>query len=194
MSRRPDRHQQKAGSVNNPARATGSPSSAATASGPRSAPRPSRWSPPPASTSTRPTSTSAPPATCATARSCPTRRSAELRGFDAILLGAVGPPVGDTTVPPGTLERGLLLRLRFELDLYVNLRPFAGVPGLDRRRGRLRRHPREHRGHLRRRGRLPAQGHPARGGHPGLGQHPAWAPSAASASPSIWRRGDPAAT
>ncbi len=53
----------------------------------------------------------------------------ELRGFDAILLGAVGPPVGDTTVPPGTLERGLLLRLRFELDLYVNLRPFKGVPG-----------------------------------------------------------------
>ncbi len=53
----------------------------------------------------------------------------ELRGFDAILLGAVGPPIGDVTVPPGTLERGLLLRLRFELDLYVNLRPFRGVPG-----------------------------------------------------------------
>ena len=53
----------------------------------------------------------------------------ELRGHDAILLGAIGPPVGDTTVPPGTLERGLLLRLRFSLDLYVNLRPFAGVPG-----------------------------------------------------------------
>jgi 3-isopropylmalate dehydrogenase len=54
---------------------------------------------------------------------------ADLRGYDAILLGAVGPPVGDTSVPPGTLERGLLLRLRFELDLYVNLRPFTGVPG-----------------------------------------------------------------
>ena len=53
----------------------------------------------------------------------------ELRGFDAILLGAVGPPIGDTTIPPGTLERGLLLRLRFELDLYINLRPFLGVPG-----------------------------------------------------------------
>ncbi len=38
-------------------------------------------------------------------------------------------PIGDTSVPPGTLERGMLLRLRFELDLYVNLRPFAGVPG-----------------------------------------------------------------
>ena len=53
----------------------------------------------------------------------------ELRGYDAILLGAVGPPVGDTSVPPGLLERGLLLRLRFSLDLYVNLRPFTGVPG-----------------------------------------------------------------
>jgi 3-isopropylmalate dehydrogenase len=53
----------------------------------------------------------------------------ELRRQDAILLGAVGPPVGDTTVPPGTLERGLLLRLRFELDLFINLRPFSGVPG-----------------------------------------------------------------
>jgi 3-isopropylmalate dehydrogenase len=46
----------------------------------------------------------------------------ELRGVDAILLGAVGSP----DVPPGVLERGLLLRLRFELDLYVNLRPFDG--------------------------------------------------------------------
>jgi 3-isopropylmalate dehydrogenase len=53
----------------------------------------------------------------------------ELRRHDAILLGAVGPAVGDSSVPPGTLERGLLLRLRFELDLYVNLRPFRGVPG-----------------------------------------------------------------
>ena len=53
----------------------------------------------------------------------------ELRGHDAILLGAVGPPVGSTAVPPGALERGLLLRLRFELDLYVNMRPFTGVPG-----------------------------------------------------------------
>ncbi|HVF14152.1 MAG TPA: 3-isopropylmalate dehydrogenase, partial [Acidimicrobiales bacterium] len=45
----------------------------------------------------------------------------ELRNVDAILLGAVGTPA----VTPGILERGLLLRLRFELDLYVNLRPFA---------------------------------------------------------------------
>ncbi|MCL4448222.1 MAG: 3-isopropylmalate dehydrogenase [Actinobacteria bacterium] len=51
----------------------------------------------------------------------------ELKGADAILLGAVGPPVGSNDVPPGLLERGLLLRLRFELDLYINLRPFTGV-------------------------------------------------------------------
>ena len=52
---------------------------------------------------------------------------AEIRGHDAILLGAVGDPA----VPPGTLERGLLLRLRFALDHHVNLRPsrtYAGVP------------------------------------------------------------------
>ncbi len=54
---------------------------------------------------------------------------AELEGQDAILLGAVGPPVGSTAVPSGALERGLLLRLRFALDLYVNMRPFTGVPG-----------------------------------------------------------------
>jgi 3-isopropylmalate dehydrogenase len=54
---------------------------------------------------------------------------AELRGFDAILLGAVGPPIGSTDVPSGLLERGLLLRLRVELDLYVNLRPFDAPPG-----------------------------------------------------------------
>ncbi|HEX2698880.1 MAG TPA: 3-isopropylmalate dehydrogenase [Acidimicrobiales bacterium] len=47
----------------------------------------------------------------------------ELRGLDAILLGAVGTP----EVPPGVIERGLLLRLRFELDLYVNVRPMEGA-------------------------------------------------------------------
>jgi 3-isopropylmalate dehydrogenase len=50
---------------------------------------------------------------------------AEIRGQDAILLGAVGDP----TVPSGVLERGLLLRLRFELDHYVNLRPVRLYPG-----------------------------------------------------------------
>jgi 3-isopropylmalate dehydrogenase len=51
----------------------------------------------------------------------------ELRGYDAILLGAVGTP----EVPPGVLERGLLLKLRFSFDQYINLRPvrlFEGVP------------------------------------------------------------------
>jgi len=50
-----------------------------------------------------------------------------IRGHDAILLGAVGAAIGSTAVPPGIIERGLLLRLRFELDLYVNLRPFQGA-------------------------------------------------------------------
>jgi 3-isopropylmalate dehydrogenase len=50
----------------------------------------------------------------------------ELRKHDAILLGAVGSP----QVPPGVLERGLLLRLRAELDLYVNLRPVRLRPGV----------------------------------------------------------------
>jgi len=50
----------------------------------------------------------------------------ELRRSDAILLGAVGTP----EVPPGVLERGLLLRLRFELDLYINLRPSKLRPGV----------------------------------------------------------------
>jgi len=50
----------------------------------------------------------------------------EIRGHDAILLGAVGDP----TVPSGVLERGLLLRLRFELDHYVNLRPARLYPGV----------------------------------------------------------------
>ncbi len=48
----------------------------------------------------------------------------EIGDLDAVLLGAVGTP----DVPPGVLERGLLLRLRFELDLYVNLRPFKAGP------------------------------------------------------------------
>lgn len=53
----------------------------------------------------------------------------ELAAQDAILLGAIGAPVDSTDVPAGTLERGLLLKMRFSLDLYVNLRPFTGVPG-----------------------------------------------------------------
>jgi 3-isopropylmalate dehydrogenase len=52
---------------------------------------------------------------------------ADLCKTDAIMLGAVGSP----SVPPGVLERGLLLRLRFDLDLYVNLRPARQRPGVD---------------------------------------------------------------
>jgi 3-isopropylmalate dehydrogenase len=44
----------------------------------------------------------------------------EWRGLDALLLGAVGTP----DVPPGVIERGLLLKMRFDLDLYINQRPF----------------------------------------------------------------------
>jgi 3-isopropylmalate dehydrogenase len=50
----------------------------------------------------------------------------EIRQHDAILLGAIGDP----SVPSGVLERGLLLRLRFELDHYVNLRPVKLLPGV----------------------------------------------------------------
>ena len=57
---------------------------------------------------------------------------AEIREHDAILLGAVGGKPNDPNLPPGILERGLLLKLRFEFDHYVNLRPsriFPGQPG-----------------------------------------------------------------
>ena len=49
----------------------------------------------------------------------------EWRGLDALLLGAVGTP----DVPPGLIERGLLLKMRFDLDLYVNQRPFLEPDG-----------------------------------------------------------------
>lgn len=51
----------------------------------------------------------------------------ELRQFDAIYLGAIGHP----DVKPGILEKGILLRLRFELDQYVNLRPVKLYPGVE---------------------------------------------------------------
>src|SRR5580693_1499029 len=56
----------------------------------------------------------------------PASALAEIAGHDAILLGAVGDP----KVPSGVLERGLLLRLRFEFDQYVNLRPVRLYPGV----------------------------------------------------------------
>ncbi|MCW2812965.1 MAG: 3-isopropylmalate dehydrogenase [Nocardioides sp.] len=55
----------------------------------------------------------------------------EIRQHDAILLGAVGGKPNDPNLPPGILERGLLLRLRFELDHYVNLRPSRIYPGAE---------------------------------------------------------------
>jgi len=50
----------------------------------------------------------------------------QLRQFDAILLGAIGHP----DVKPGILEKGILLRLRFELQQYINLRPVKLYPGV----------------------------------------------------------------
>jgi 3-isopropylmalate dehydrogenase len=55
---------------------------------------------------------------------------AEIREQDAILLGAVGGKPNDPNLPPGLLERGLLLKLRFELDHHVNLRPSRIFPGV----------------------------------------------------------------
>jgi len=52
---------------------------------------------------------------------------AELRTFDAIYLGAVGHP----KIAPGILEKGVLLRLRFDLDQYINLRPVKLYPNVD---------------------------------------------------------------
>ena len=51
----------------------------------------------------------------------------EFRKFDSILLGAIGHP----EVAPGILEKGILLKIRFELDQYINLRPVKLVPGVE---------------------------------------------------------------
>ncbi|MBN2666156.1 MAG: 3-isopropylmalate dehydrogenase [Bacteroidales bacterium] len=56
----------------------------------------------------------------------PDSATEELRKFDSIFLGAIGHP----DVKPGILEKGILLRLRFELDQYVNLRPIKLYPGV----------------------------------------------------------------
>jgi 3-isopropylmalate dehydrogenase len=61
-----------------------------------------------------------------TGETLPASALAEIAGQDAILLGAVGDP----SVPSGVLERGLRLRLRFEFDQYVNLRPVRLYPGV----------------------------------------------------------------
>jgi len=56
----------------------------------------------------------------------PENAAEELKKFDSILLGAIGHP----DVKPGILEKGILLRLRFELDQYINLRPIKLYPGV----------------------------------------------------------------
>lgn len=56
----------------------------------------------------------------------PDNASDELRKYDSILLGAIGHP----DVKPGILEKGILLRLRFDLDQYINLRPVKLYPGV----------------------------------------------------------------
>ena len=61
---------------------------------------------------------------------------AAIAAHDAILLGAVGGVPGDPRLKDANIERGLLLKLRFELDHYVNLRPVEAVP---RRAGPARR-------------------------------------------------------
>ena len=62
-----------------------------------------------------------------TGEALPDSASDELRKSDAILLGAIGHP----DVRPGVLEKGILLRLRFELDQYINLRPVKLYPGVE---------------------------------------------------------------
>lgn len=54
-----------------------------------------------------------------------------LRGYDAILLGAVGGLPNDPRLAGGVIEKGILLRLRFELDQYINLRPVSLYPGIE---------------------------------------------------------------
>jgi len=62
-----------------------------------------------------------------TGETLPDSAVAELRKFDAILLGAIGHP----DVKPGILEKGILLKLRFDLDQYINLRPVRLYPGVE---------------------------------------------------------------
>ncbi|TWT87206.1 3-isopropylmalate dehydrogenase [Pseudobythopirellula maris] len=54
-----------------------------------------------------------------------------LRGYDAILLGAVGGLPNDPRLAGGVIEKGILLKLRFELDQYINLRPVQLYPGIE---------------------------------------------------------------
>ncbi len=63
----------------------------------------------------------------ATGNVLPEDAADQMRKFDAILLGAIGHP----DVKPGILEKGILLKLRFDLDLYINLRPVKLYPGVE---------------------------------------------------------------
>jgi len=63
----------------------------------------------------------------ATGEAMPPDAAEELKSFNAIFLGAVGHP----DVKPGILELGILLKLRFEMDQYINLRPVKLYPGVD---------------------------------------------------------------
>lgn len=56
---------------------------------------------------------------------------ATLRGFDAIMLGAVGGQPNDPRLAGGVIEKGILLKLRFDMDQYINLRPVKLYPGID---------------------------------------------------------------
>ncbi len=56
---------------------------------------------------------------------------ATLRGYDSILLGAVGGLPNDPRLAGGVIEKGILLKLRFELDQYINLRPVSLYPGIE---------------------------------------------------------------
>ena len=121
--------------------------------------------------STGATARSAPTTTCAPARSCRTRSWPTC----ARPTPSCSARSAARRCRPGVLERGLLLRLRFELDLYVNLRPARLRPGVEhgrRRRPRLRRRPGEHRGPVRGRRRHRAPGHLLRDGDRGVAQHP----------------------
>ncbi len=61
----------------------------------------------------------------------PEETLAEWRDLDAILLGAVGDPAPGQAAPPGLVERGILLKMRFDLDQYINLRPFRMTDQVD---------------------------------------------------------------
>ena len=99
----------------------------------------------------------------------------ELKKVRAIYLGAIGHP----EVKPGILEQGILLRLRFALDQYINLRPVKLYPGVDTP---LKDKGPEHidfvivrentEGLYTRRGGVPEKGNARRSGHPGIHQHP----------------------